>query len=213
MVPRRLSRIYTVFGRVIPGGGCEGKESTFPHSIGDPHRAPLFCYCHQMNWWVVQRVQMGVLIWDAVHSHRDVQAPWDDVLEKVWLRCDDAKKVGCLRGLEYCGWCRRRVWALRYQTGALYPAVEWTMAQVAVRNVVTEAPQQEPARLLESATRDVNFLRSDSNVWAVREYPGQRYSEVCGLGEKGQGLVVVVDFQLTFSLLVVEVEDGQNCFF
>ena len=84
---------------------------------------------------------------------------------------------------------------------------------MAVRNVVTEAPQQEPARLLESATRDVNLLRSDSNVWAVREYPGQRYSEVCGLGEKGQGLVVVVDFQLTFSLLVVEVEDGQNCFF
>jgi len=34
----------------------------------------------------------------------------------------------------------------------------------------------------------------------------QRYSEVFGLGAEGQGLVVEVDFQLTFGFLVVETE-------
>ena len=42
---------------------------------------------------------------------------------------------------------------------------------------------------------------------AVRECPVQRYSEAFGFGAEGQGFVVVVDFQLTFSFLVVEMED------
>jgi len=46
----------------------------------------------------------------------------------------------------------------------------------------------------------------------VCDCPVQRYSEVCGLGAKRQGFVVVVDFQLTFGFLVVEVEDCQHCF-
>jgi len=37
---------------------------------------------------------------------------------------------------------------------------------------------------------------------ATRERPVQCYSEVFGLGEEGQGLVVVFDFKLTFSFLV-----------
>ena len=41
---------------------------------------------------------------------------------------------------------------------------------------------------------------------AIRERPVQRYSEVFGHGAEGQGFVVVVDFQLTFSFLVVKVE-------
>ena len=36
------------------------------------------------------------------------------------------------------------------------------MARVAVSNAVAPAPQQEPASRFNSATRDVNFLRSDS---------------------------------------------------
>jgi len=44
-------------------------------------------------------------------------------------------------------------------------------------------------------------------VLAVRERPAQRYSEVFGLGAEGQGFVVEVDFQLTLSFLVVEMED------
>jgi len=27
-------------------------------------------------------------------------APWHGVQETVWLHCDEAQKVGCLRGLE-----------------------------------------------------------------------------------------------------------------
>ena len=42
---------------------------------------------------------------------------------------------------------------------------------------------------------------------AVRECPVQRYSEAFGFGAEGQGFVVVVDFQLTFSFLVDEMED------
>jgi len=56
----------------------------------------------------------------------------------------------------------RRVWALRHQTGAQYSAVQRTRARVAIRRVVAPAPQPEPASRLRSATRDVNFLRSDS---------------------------------------------------
>jgi len=36
-------------------------------------------------------------------------------------------------------------------------------------------------------------------VSAIRERPVQSYSQALGLGEKGQDVVVVVDFQLTFS--------------
>ena len=42
---------------------------------------------------------------------------------------------------------------------------------------------------------------------AVRERPVQRNSVVFGLRAEGQGFVVEVDFQLTLSFLVVEMED------
>jgi len=56
-------------------------------------------------------LQTGVSIWGAVQQHSmdgwalsgaDVQVPWHGVLEIVWLHCDDAQQVGCLRGLEGC---------------------------------------------------------------------------------------------------------------
>ena len=47
---------------------------------------------------------------------------------------------------------------------------------------------------------------------AVRERPVQRYSEVFELGAEGQGFVVEVDFQLTLSFLVVEMEDRRHRF-
>jgi len=53
------------------------------------------------DWWVVvRRIQMGVSIWDALHSHpmgrwalsgSDVQAPWEGELETVWLLCNKAQ--------------------------------------------------------------------------------------------------------------------------
>jgi len=53
-------------------------------------------------------------------------------------------------------------------------------------------------------------------VSAVRERPVQRpvqrNSGVFGLGAEGQGFVVAVDFKLTFSFLVVEMEDRRHRF-
>jgi len=46
-----------------------------------------------------------------------------------------------------------------------------------------------------------------SNATQYRRYVSdQRYSEVFGLEAEGQGFVVLFDFKLTFSFLVVEVE-------
>jgi len=45
----------------------------------------------------------------------------------------------------------------------------------------------------------------------IRERPAQCYSEVFGIGAGGQGFVIEVDFQLTFSFFVVEV-DNLNLF-
>jgi len=96
------------------------------------------------------------------------------------------------------GWMRR-VWALRHQTGAQYSAVECTRAGVAVRNVAAPASQPEPASRLRSATRDVSFLRSDSRcrryVSGLSKYTWRYF----GLGEEGQGFVVVFEFKLKFS--------------
>ena len=47
---------------------------------------------------------------------------------------------------------------------------------------------------------------------AIRERPVQRNSKVFGLGAGGQGFVVEVDFQLTLSFLVVEMEDRRHRF-
>jgi len=46
----------------------------------------------------------------------------------------------------------------------------------------------------------------------ICERPVQRYFELFGLGTKVQGFVVEFDFQLTFSLLVVEMEDYRHRF-
>jgi len=49
-------------------------------------------------------------------------------------------------------------------------------------------------------------------VSAIHERLVQRYSEEFGLGAEGQGFVVEVDFQLTFSFLLVKVEDCRHRF-
>jgi len=51
---------------------------------------------------------------------------------------------------------------LRYQTGAQHSAVECNKTRVAIRRIVSPAPQPEPASRLRSETRDVSFLQSDS---------------------------------------------------
>jgi len=100
-------------------------------------------------------------------------------------------------------WSIRRVWALRHQTGAQYSAVECTRARVAVHRVVPPAPQPEPASHLRSATRDVNFLRSDSRY---RRYvsdlsnvtPRYLYSE-----QKGRVSLLKLTFSLRLTSLLL----------
>ena len=127
---------------------------------------PIGWYAHStFHWWSTQCaarmlllfsdepmrccavVQIAVSIWGPVHWHQvdrwalsgaDIQAPWQSVLERVWLHCHEAQQVGCLR--EWLG--RRhpvtigkaslmagsvgRVWLLRHQTRAQYSAFECT---------------------------------------------------------------------------------------
>jgi len=42
----------------------------------------------------------------------------------------------------------------------------------------------------------------------ICEWPVQCYSKVFGFGEERQGFIVEVNFHLTFSFFVVEVEDS-----
>ena len=111
-VRRRLGRTHRLFlewsfrGGWVPVSGMKMRSlvALFAHYA--------FHWWSQRNWWdVVLREQMGVSIWDAVHLHSmdgwalsgaDVQAPWHGVLETVWLHCDEARQVGCLRWLEGC---------------------------------------------------------------------------------------------------------------
>jgi len=79
-------------------------------------------------------------------------------------------------------------------------------------SVVAPAPQPEPASCHRSATRDVSFSQSEVRCQKIRKQPVQRYSEVFELGAKGQGFVIEVDFHLTFSFLVVNVEGCRHHF-
>ena len=133
--------------------------------------------------------KMGVSIWGAMHSYpvdrwalsggkcpgflapraADKLAPSRRSLAG-WIRArigrlcagvrrrhpDTIRKASLMAG------SMRRVWALRHQTGEQYSAVKWTRYKVAVRNVVAPAPQQDPASHFKGASRDVNYLRSDS---------------------------------------------------
>jgi len=97
-----------------------------------------------MNWWVVvRRVQMGVSILGAVQLHSmdgwalsgvGVWAPWHGVLQTVWLHCDEAQQVRCLRGLEGCPlvwgagiqsqFARRRWWQDQWG-GSEHLSIQW----------------------------------------------------------------------------------------
>ena len=71
--------------------------------------------------------------------------------------------------------------------------------------------QSEPASCQECNVW-CQFFANSLKVSAIRGRPIQCYSEVFGLRTKGQGFIVVVDFQLRFTFLVVEVEDCWHCF-
>jgi len=95
----------------------------------------------------------------------------------------------------------RWVWALWHQTGAQYSATECTRARVAIRRVFAVAPQPEPASHLRSATRDVNFLRSDSRC---RQYVSDLSNvtpSYLGLEQKGRVSLLSFSSRLVSLLL------------
>ena len=158
--------------------------------------------------------------WAGVQSSRHGTA-W-------WRQCDStATKLSRLDGCEgwkVVRWCRSQVSSHTSQgvgDGGVNEAGMSTAAPdrsallccwmdhgwVVLCNVVALAPQPQPASRLKSATRNVNFFAKWLRVSAIRERPVKRYSEVFGFGAESQGFVVVFDFRLTISFLVVEMED------
>jgi len=102
----------------------------------------------------------------------------------------------------------RQVWALRHQTGAQYSAVEWTRVRWLFAKLLLQHPSQVPQEWNTWCQLFTKWLE----VSAVQDCPVQDSSEVCGLGTKGQGFVVLVDFQLTFIFRVVEVKTANIAF-
>ena len=72
---------------------------------------------------------------------------------------------------------------------------------------------QHPSPSQQAASSRVWLVMSAfCEVLRIRERPVQCYYEVFGLGAEAQGFVVKVDFQLTFSFLVVEMENCRHHF-
>ena len=190
-----------------------------PHSIDDPPTAPHVCCCCQMNWWdVVRRVQMSVSIWTALYLHlmdvralsgADVLAPWHDALETVWLHCDEAQQVGCLRGLEGCplvydagiqSQVARRRWCGVDEAGMSTAAPDRSILRLNGTGLVwlfAELLLQHPSLAPAWASKPpqecdawCQLLVKWLKVSAIRERPVQRYSEVFGLRVEGHGFVV-----------------------
>ena len=201
LVRRRLSRTNALLGRVIPRGGCrcrgwkcgvlQGHPPT-PHSIGDQPSAPQVCCC-QINWWdAVWRARIGVSIWGAERLHSvdgwalsgaDVQAPWHSVLETVWLHCDEAQEVGCLRWLEDCSLVQdagiqsqfsRPRWGGYEHCGTRQarstlrlnaPGLGWLFAELLLQHPIRSQQAASGARGVMSASCEVTLGVSDT--WAA----------------------------------------------
>jgi len=92
------------------GAGVEG-ENTESHEVVQPPRLPLvirpvrrtYCvlllsdelmsYCATSTNGCLDLRRLGGQV-----SAEWSRCPWHDVLETVWLKCDEAQQVGCLRG-------------------------------------------------------------------------------------------------------------------
>jgi len=103
---------------------------------------------------------MGVLIGDAVDSHRDVQAAWDGVLEAVaplrrssagWMSARIGRlSAGIGGGCEHCG--TKRECSTLLLNG---PGIRWLFATLLFRH-----PSQSQQVASRVQGLDVNFLRS-----------------------------------------------------
>ena len=81
-----------------------------------------------------------------------------------------------------------------------------------VRNTEAFASQLDPANRFKSPTRDVKFLRSDSNCQRNVGCPILLYNEISGFSTKRQGLSIDRDIKLTSYLLIVKMEGCRHIF-
>ena len=156
--------------------------------------------------------------------------PWHSVLATVWLHCEKAEQVECLRGLgrlsagvgrkhpvtirkaSLMAGSIRRVWALWHQAGAQYSAVECTRARVAIRRVVAPAPQPEPASRLSSAMRDVSFLQSDSRCRRYVSDLSNVTSRYLGSEQKGRVSLLKLTFLSRLATLLLRWKAADTVF-
>ena len=76
---------------------------------------------------------------------------------------------------------------------------------MAVCKVAASTKQPEPASRLKSATRDACFLRNDSRCQRYKKVLSNVTTRYLGSEQIGSVSSFEVDFQLTFSLSVVEI--------
>jgi len=100
--------------RVVPVSGLKVQSlvvfSTTPHSIGDPRRAHHFCCCRHDELMGCAASTNGCLDLRRrpFAPGRQVSAEWSRCPGSMsWhtgdgLHCDEAHRVGCLRGWEGC---------------------------------------------------------------------------------------------------------------
>ena len=161
-------------------------------------------------------------------SGAGIQGPWHGVLETVWLHYDRAQQVGCLpEDWRVVRWCRTQASSQNSQGVGVdeagmrnatpkrhvVPCGWMHHGWVAIRRVCcsssTPAGVSKPPQGYDAWCQ---LLAKWLDVCAIRRRPVQRYSEVFGLVAEGQGLVVVFDFKLALSFLVVEMEGCRHRF-
>ena len=101
----------------------------------------------------------------------------------------------------------RHVWALRHQTGAQYSAVEWTRAKVAVRQSYCPSTPARASKPPQERDGWYQLFAKFLKVSAIRERTCPTLLQGIWALSKRAGFCFCSYFQLTFSFLIVEMED------
>jgi len=113
--------LHAVLGSAIPGG-CYGDKSTESRSAPQPfYISPHFCYCRQMNWWVVEQQA-----WNGCFHLRHRAFPLDGQVSAEWSRCQGsmgrrARDRVALLQRSSAGWMTARIGRLSTGVGHRYP--------------------------------------------------------------------------------------------
>ena len=78
--------LFMLFRMLFSSSCCfVGTETSETGAVAvDPLSALHFCYCSQMNWWVVlHQVQIGVSIWDACIPTRLTGERWVEQISRL----------------------------------------------------------------------------------------------------------------------------------